>query len=496
MMKAPLMSISFQCPACGKGFSVGDEFAGKKAKCKQCGGVMVVPAASAPKKPAPAPPPPDDLYGFEETPLPPRSATAASATRPAAKGKEEPPRLVFGSPKKKKGSSSDSNKAKGFAGIGGSAFVVALVVIRLMSAGARIHRAANQPPAVAAEPSAFVSAPAQPSTQPWTMPTLPERGPMREFQPGVTFQEIRIGSGHPAPGLPPAHGMTLYFYLPPGDHAPGSLPCVLIAPAGSILVTGMDLAEGDQKEHVPYVRAGFAVLSYSLDGHVADLKSANDAQIRQASMQFLAAKAGLTNAQVALEWLTSKVPEVDAERIYTAGHSSAGTMALLLAENESRIKKCAAFAPRSDVESNFPASAKQSLRQAIPGVDAFFTTYNPKHHAGDIGCPVLLLHSLDDPVVPAAESQSFASTLKGLGKEVKLVTVPVGGHYEPMIRAGIPRAIAWFGGQASSPNAASAAGDANKPAANSDSPGGPNRKTPRVRPPGPRIRPRRPGAPQ
>ena len=157
--------------------------------------------------------------------------------------------------------------------------------------------------------------------------------------------------------------MTLYFYLPPGDHPPGSLPCVLIAPAGSILITGMDLGEGDRKEHLPYVRAGFAVLSYSLDGHVPDRKAASDAQIRQASQEFLAAKAGLTNAKVALEWLTARVPEVDADRIYAAGHSSAGTLALLLAENEPRIKKCAAFAPRSDVEANFPGPQKLALRR-------------------------------------------------------------------------------------------------------------------------------------
>ena len=309
-----------------------------------------------------------------------------------------------------------------------------MIVLRLVSGGIRANR--QEGPAQA--PAAFAPVPV--STQPWTMPTLPDRGPMRETQPGVTFQEVRIGPGHPAPGLPAAHGMTLYFYLPPGDHKPGSLPCVLVAPAGSICITGMDLGEGDQKEHVPYVRAGFAVLSYSLDGHVPDLKSASDAQIRQASMEFLAAKSGLTNARVALEWLAAKVPEVDKGRIYAAGHSSAGTMAASSPRrrSEPRIKKCAAFAPRCDVEANFPGPQQAALRQAIPGVDAFFTTYNPKKHAGQVGYPVLLFHASDDPVVPAAESESFASTLKGLGKDVTLVTVPSGDHYSPDDQPGYP----------------------------------------------------------
>ncbi len=433
------MSISFRCPSCGKGYSVGDELAGKKGKCKQCGGVFSVPAA-APAKPAP--PPPADPYDLDEepAPLPPRVA----AGRPAAMA--DAPRPKGGSGKKKR-STSDGSRSKGFfAGIGGSGFVLVLIALRLVTLGGRAMRQ-NGPPAAGQAPSAVVGAPADVSTRPWTMPALPERGPMREFQRGVTFQEIRIGPGHPAPGLPPAHGMTLYFYLPPGDHKPGSLPCVLVAPAGSICITGMDLGEGDQKEHVPYVRAGFAVLSYSLDGHIDDPNSGNDAQLRQASLAFLAAKSGMTNAKVALEWLSARVPEVDKERIYAAGHSSAGTVALLLAENEPRIKKCAAFDARSDVEANFPWLQKIAIRQKIPEVDAFFTTYNPKTNSGKVGCPVLLFHARDDSVVPVSESESFAAALKGLGKDVTLAIVPAGDHYEPMIRQGIPKAIAWFSDQ-------------------------------------------------
>lgn len=489
------MSISFRCPACGKSFSVGDELAGKKARCKQCGGAMVIPAQAATKT---APPPPDDLYGLDDdpAPLPPR----AGAPRPTAA--VEAPRPFVSSPKKKKGSSPDNNKAKGFAGIGGTGFVLVLIALRLFAWGVRSQRQNGQNPGAAIAP-AFVASPTPVSTQPWTMPALPDRGPMREFQPGVTFQEVRVGPGHPAPGLPPAHGMTLYFYLPPGDHQPGSLPCVLIAPAGSILVTGMDLGEGDQQEHLPFVRAGFAVLAYSLDGNVPDLKAANDSQIRQASQQFLAAKAGLSNARVALEWLAARVPEVNTDRIYTAGHSSAATMALLLAENEPRVKKCAAFAPRCDIALNFPGPAMQSIRQAIPEVDAFCTTYNPKPNAQKIGCPVFLFVARDDPVTPAAEIESFASTLQGLGKEASLVVVPSGGHHTPMIRQGIPRAIAFFNGQdppaAAAPRVAPAPSGTNtgSPSPSANPTGGPDRKGPRIPfRPRPRIGPRRAVGPQ
>ena len=44
------------------------------------------------------------------------------------------------------------------------------------------------------------------------------------------------------------------------------------------------------------------------------------------------AQAGLVNARNALEFVLARVPEVDPKRIYAAGHSSAGTLALLFAE--------------------------------------------------------------------------------------------------------------------------------------------------------------------
>ena len=37
--------ISFTCPGCGRSFSVPDQFAGRRASCKSCGGPVVVPVA-------------------------------------------------------------------------------------------------------------------------------------------------------------------------------------------------------------------------------------------------------------------------------------------------------------------------------------------------------------------------------------------------------------------------------------------------------------------
>jgi transcription initiation factor TFIIIB Brf1 subunit/transcription initiation factor TFIIB len=70
------MSITAACDACGSKFKVADQYAGRKGKCKKCGGVVTIPQ--------PAPEPEADLYDLAE-PDPIRStATAVAPIAPIA----------------------------------------------------------------------------------------------------------------------------------------------------------------------------------------------------------------------------------------------------------------------------------------------------------------------------------------------------------------------------------------------------------------------------
>ena len=76
-----------------------------------------------------------------------------------------------------------------------------------------------------------------------------------------------------------------------------------VAPAGTILLTGIGLAEGDRPEHIPFAREGFAVLAYELDGPISDPDRNSVPKLKVACEAFLAARCGLTNAKFALDWL-------------------------------------------------------------------------------------------------------------------------------------------------------------------------------------------------
>lgn len=271
-------------------------------------------------------------------------------------------------------------------------------------------------------------------------PAWPDRGESEELEPGVLQRVIPLGEEDGGFYETPGHGGLLYLYLPPGQHNPKSLPCILIAPAGSTLIAGMDLGEGDEPEHLPYVKAGCAVLAYELDGpdYDGDLDERKDAY-----EAFKASRAGLVNARNALEYVLAKVPEVDPARIYAAGHSSAATHALLFAEHEPRLAGVLAYAPAPDLSKRM-AGQLAVMRFAFPGLVDFVTQSSPTTHAAKLKCPTFLFHDQDDSNCPIADTNAFAEQLKRQGTDVKYVTAATGDHYDSMIQEGIPAGIEWL----------------------------------------------------
>ncbi len=262
---------------------------------------------------------------------------------------------------------------------------------------------------------------------------FPEIGPGRLIQPGVRLHEATLQRGN----MP----MRVWFYQP--DNTKGKLPLVLVAPAGSTLFVGMAMADGDRSEHYPYVKAGFAVASFDIDGNVPDLDKASEAALLKGAREFRDARAGVANAKAALDFVLAKAPSINPDRVYIAGHSSAATLALLVAEHEPRIKACAAYAPATDVEARL-AKVTPQLDRAIPGFAEFIRFSSPKTQADKLKCPVFLFHAKDDQNVPVGQTTDFAALVKKTNSNVTLVTSPNGGHYDSMIRQGLPKGIEWF----------------------------------------------------
>jgi len=125
------------------------------------------------------------------------------------------------------------------------------------------------------------------------------------------------------------------------------------------------------------------------------------------------------------------------------GHSSAATVALLVAENEPRIAGCVAFAPAVDIKTQFPPEAQRAIAKLVVGADQFFTRFNPRVNESKIGCPLFLFYAEDDARF-ASQVRDLGARLQASGKPVTVSSVTSGGHYNSMIHEGVPRAIEWL----------------------------------------------------
>ncbi len=385
--------IDFYCTQCGRPIQVAEQFAGRSVRCPRCGREMVAPFAlktngATPVKPVIAPTPPPVLT---PPPFVPRRSRAVKAFVLAA--------------------------------------VIALILVFLRAFMA----------VAVLQHTMMVPAVPVPATVDTAAPQFPELPLPVHLANGVDLYLLEFtGQG---PGLP----MHARLYLPAGYHAVRSLPCVFIAPAGTRLIYGASLSNDDSPEHLPYVRAGFAVMAYELSGNLNLPQNATVKyrDLRNPIYQFIAADGGLANARLAIEYVLSKVPQVDANRLYAAGHSSAGTMALDLAAADNRIRAVAAYAPATDVVAYW-GNHLDDLNRAVPGSAALASRVSPIRHVSQFNCPVFIFHADDDRTVPTGEVQRFVDEMESAGKSIEFRRVPFGGHYNSMIREGIPQGISFF----------------------------------------------------
>ena len=218
------MAITFSCPGCGKSYTAGDEFAGKKMRCKACQGEVPIPSGDEP-----------DLYGLDDPPpLPP--PRLGFGPRPSM---AEPPRMVSaGRGSSGKSFFSGSIWVNVFAGV-----CILSLTTRIVTGLIRLNRGPDAPGAAAAGPMN----PAGPMNgrvggyqprprMPVAPPVMPPLGGGRPVEPGVVLHEVRLGMSSTTPPVPGQRG-KLWVYLPADATAPASVPCVFIC--GSMIEVGL-----------------------------------------------------------------------------------------------------------------------------------------------------------------------------------------------------------------------------------------------------------------
>ena len=260
---------------------------------------------------------------------------------------------------------------------------------------------------------------------------------------GVRVGQVELNGTESTPGA----AMSLRIYLPPGDHEAASLPCVLTAPAGTNLLSGSGIGPLDEdsyhEESLPYAEAGMAVVMYSIDGAVLDEEDFDS--LEQGYDQFVAAAAGVVNGRNALEFALERMPMVDPNQIFVAGHSSAASLALLMSVHEPRLAGAIAYAPAIDLEAHFSdLLGEPALGFIYSNLDQFVRRSSPMTHVEKIQGPLFLFFAEDDSMASPDEARDLVSRIESNQGEVDFELVPRGGHYRSMIDEGIPSGIEWI----------------------------------------------------
>lgn len=234
----------------------------------------------------------------------------------------------------------------------------------------------------------------------------------------------------------------IWVYLP-SKNTQEKLPVVLVPPAGTRLFHGIKLSSGDIAEHIPYVKQGFAVISFDISGLWPEVET--NQNIYVAANTFISRNAGIDDAKEALILAKSKYSNLSLDDVYIAGHSSAGTLALMAAKQMPEIKAVIAYAPVLDL-SNYLSYEKSLFKSKVSDFNKILIGNSPHKKLHKYTMPIFLFSAKDDEHM-SDQRKSYNKFVKKLNKKGVNLTyqqVETGGHYQSMIDEGIPSAINWL----------------------------------------------------
>jgi uncharacterized protein len=218
--------------------------------------------------------------------------------------------------------------------------------------------------------------------------------------------------------LPSVDGARLrgWFLPAPGTAVGGARPFVVV-------MHGWASAAEDLLPAAPaVVGAGLSMLFLDARGHG-----------RSDPAEFMSMPRFAEDLEAAVAWLRER-PDVDPDRIALVGHSVGAGAALLTASRDPRVAAVVSIAsmahPREMIGRSFrryraPGPlVRASLRTIERTIGHAFDDFAPIHTIAGIDRPVLVLHGLDDPTVPAADAIRLAAA----GPSTTLRLVPDADH--------------------------------------------------------------------
>ncbi len=254
-----------------------------------------------------------------------------------------------------------------------------------------------------------------------------ERRELLSTAPGLT-REIRpveqANVPYPTPAGP---SEQLNLYVPPGPPPPGGRPVIIAIHGGGW--RRLDKSGYGRRIASAFVPRGYVVVApnyvLSAPGHPSWPENLDD-------------------LRAVVSWVRSNADRlgIDPNRLAAMGESAGGNLAELLGTDPgpsgtgttaTSVDAVVAFSAPSDLAALYAASpwAGRAAAQFLGGsprqVPAEYTAASPIDHVAPGDPPMLLVHGLEDPLVPVGQSRAMAAALDSAGVANQLLLVP-GGH--------------------------------------------------------------------
>jgi dipeptidyl aminopeptidase/acylaminoacyl peptidase len=161
---------------------------------------------------------------------------------------------------------------------------------------------------------------------------------------------------------------------------------------------------------------------------------------------FVGSDAGVDNGKMAIDFVLEKLPMADPSRFIVWGHSSAASLALLLASKDNRVSKCIAMAPETDLNQRLGdiISQEPAMADVLPNFKNYLVSGSPITYVSRLKCPVFLAHAKNDDNVPFESAKKYVDALRKAGGKISFLELEKEGHYQPLLDTAIPKAIEWL----------------------------------------------------
>jgi dienelactone hydrolase len=246
------------------------------------------------------------------------------------------------------------------------------------------------------------------------------------------------------------HTSRLVVFLPTRPAKP-KLPCVFVAPSATAPLYGQTIDKETMVywNYISYAKAGYAVVAHDVDGYIDEVGRLSEPltpAVINSLKAYKASDAGVLNAKLAIDYAVARIPQIDPNAMYVAGSGSGGTIALLVAATDTRIKGAIAYSPITHLPGKH-AALVEMISKSVPGYKEFIDRSSPHNQIEKMKKPMFIFHEDRSTETSLTDTTSFVESVQKNNSSVSFTHGQneglAAGDYLPNIK----QAIEWLDSQ-------------------------------------------------